>query len=92
VGLTGWVRRSGRCAHRLGDELRDAGQREGQDVLLRIGAGQVQPDLSFHFDDARRDLDEPKPQRVELRVPPDRPLRHQRAQAPQEPIGAGMQE
>ncbi len=30
----------------------------------------MQPDLGFHLDHARRDLDQPKTQRVELRDPP----------------------
>jgi len=52
----------------------------------------VQPHLGFHLDHARGDLDQPKAQRVELRDPPGRALRHGGAQGPHQPVGPGMQE
>ena len=52
----------------------------------------MQPDLGFHLDHARRDLDQPQAQRVELRDPPGRAPRHGGAQGPEQPVGPGMQE
>ena len=57
----------------------------------RTRCRQMKLDHRLHLDDARGDLDEPQPQSVELRDPPDRTLRHRDAQAPHEPICAGMQ-
>ena len=57
------------------------------------GAGwQMDLDLGFHLDDAGGSLDQAESQRVELGDPPGRALGHQRPQAPQQPIGAGVQE
>jgi hypothetical protein len=63
-----------------------------QNVACGAGCRQVNLDHGFHFDDARGELDETQAQRVELRDAPHRALRHQCAEAPQEPIGAGVEE
>ena len=62
------------------------------DCLIGGAARQVDFDLGFHLDDAGGGLDQAQPQRVELGDAPGRGLRHQRAQTPQQPIGAGVQE
>ena len=41
-----------------------------QDCLVGTGRRQMQPDLGFHLDDARGDLDQAQAQRVELRDTP----------------------
>ena len=74
------------------DEARQAVEDGSQDCLAGTGRWQMQPNLGFHLDHARRDLDQPKAQRVELRDPPGRALWHGGAQGPHQPIGAGMQE
>jgi hypothetical protein len=52
----------------------------------------MQPDLGFQFDNARRDLNQSKAQRIKLRDPPGRALWHGGAQGPEQPVGPGMQE
>jgi len=59
---------------------------------LELLAGQVQLDLSFHLDDSHGELDQAQPQRVELRGAPGRAARHERAQAPHQPVGGPVQE
>ena len=51
----------------------------------------MKPDLGLQLDHTRGDLDQAKAQGVELRHPPRRAFGHQRAQAPHQPIRAGMQ-
>jgi hypothetical protein len=62
------------------------------DRLIGRAGRQMDLDLGFHLDDAGGDLDQSQPQRVELGDPPGRAPGHQCAQAPQQPIGAGVQE
>lgn len=52
----------------------------------------MQADLRLHLDHPRGDLDEAQSQRVELGDGKARAFRHRSAQAPHQPIGAGMQE
>jgi hypothetical protein len=52
----------------------------------------MHPDPRLHLDDAGGDFDEAQAQRVELGAPPHRALRHRVAQAPHQPVGAGVQE
>jgi hypothetical protein len=52
----------------------------------------VHADHRFHLDDAGGDLDQAQAQRVGLRHAPHRTFRHRLAQAPHEPVGAGVQE
>ena len=52
----------------------------------------MQANLGFHLDHPRGDLDEAQSQGVELRDGKTRALRHRGAQAPHQPVGAGMQE
>ena len=47
--------------------------------------------LVFQRDDAGGDLQQAQPQRVELGDAPGRARRHQAAQRPQQPVGAGVQ-
>src|SRR5512147_164578 len=75
-----------------GDQPRQAAEDEVEDRLIGRAGRQMDLDLGFHLDDAGGDLDEAQPQRVELRDPPGRGPGHQGAQAPQQPIGAGVQE
>ncbi len=83
---------SGACAPRSsGDEARNAAKNHPQDRLIGAGARQVQPDLGLQFNHPGGDLDQPQPQGVKLRQPPERALRHPRPQAPHQPIGARMQ-
>ena len=49
-------------------------------------------DHRLHLDDARGEFEEPQAQRIELRDAPHRTLGHRHAQAPHEPVCAGMQE
>jgi len=49
-------------------------------------------DHGFHLDDAGGDLDEAQAQRVELPDAPHRTPGHRCAQAPHQPVGAGVQE
>ena len=49
-------------------------------------------DHRFHLDDARGDFDQAQAQRVELRDTPHRTFGHRLAQAPHQPVGAGVQE
>ena len=67
-------------------------EHETQNILGGARRRQVNPDHRFHLDNAGGDLDEPEPQRVELRDAPHRTLWHRHAQAPHEPVGAGVQE
>ena len=69
-----------------------AAEDEVEDRLIGRAGRQMDLDLGFHLDDAGGDLDQPQPQRVELGDPPGRGPGHQCAQAPQQPIGAGVQE
>src|SRR5215217_4929430 len=59
--------------------------------LSRTGAGQVQHDPALQRDDAGADLDQAQAQGVELRHPPGGALRHEAAQGPEQPVGAGVQ-
>lgn len=77
---------------RLRHKPRNAVEDDAQDALVRAGGRQVQADLGFHLDHARGDLDEAQSQRVELGDCEARAFRHRGAQAPHEPVGAGMQE
>jgi len=52
----------------------------------------MQLDLGFEFDDAHGQLDQAQPQGVELDGAPGRAARHQRAQAPHQPVGGPVQE
>jgi hypothetical protein len=74
------------------DETRQAAEDSSQDCLVGTGRWQMQPDLGFQFDHARRDLNQSKAQRIELRDPPSRTLWHGGAQGPEQPVGPGMQE
>jgi hypothetical protein len=74
------------------DEARQAVEDGSQDCLVGTGRRQMQPDLGFQFDHARRDLNQSKAQRIELRDPPSRTLWHGGAQGPEQPVGPGMQE
>jgi len=51
----------------------------------------VQHDAGLQRDDASGQFHQPQPQRVELRDTPGGAPRHQAAQRPQQPIGAGVQ-
>ena len=59
--------------------------------LIGCAGWQMDFDPGFHLDDAGSGLDQPEPQRVELGDAPRRASGHQGPQAPQEPIGAGVQ-
>src|SRR5512144_2317142 len=69
-----------------GDQPQQAAEDEVEDRLIGRAGRQMDLDLGFQFDDAGGDLDQPQPQRVELRDPPGRGPGHQCAQAPQQPI------
>ena len=75
-----------------GDEARYSAEDGSQDSLVGTRRRQMQPDLGFHLNDARRDLDQPQAQGVELRHPPGRASWHGGAQSPEQPVGPGMQE
>ena len=60
-------------------------------ALVGIGAGQVQHDPGLQRDDAGGDLDQAQAEGVELGHAPGRALRHEAAQRPHQPIGAGVQ-
>jgi len=49
-------------------------------------------DHLLHFDDASGDFDKAQPQGAELGDAPHRSFRHRGAQAPHQPVGAGVQE
>ena len=49
-------------------------------------------DHRLHLDDAGGDLDEAQAQRIELGDAPHRTFRHRHAQAPHQPVRAGVQE
>ena len=76
----------------LRDEARNSSERVTQYFLRGARCRQVNADHRLHLDDARSDFDEAQAQPVELRDTPDRSLRHGDAQAPHQPIGAGVQE
>ena len=59
-----------------------------QDALL----GRCSLHLGFQLDDAHGQLDQAQPQRVDLEGAPGRAARHERAQAPRQPVGASVQE
>src|ERR671913_231767 len=83
---------SGACAPRRScDQTRDPPKNGPQEGLVGAGRRQVKPDLGLQLDHTRGDLDEAKAQGVELRYAPWRAFGHQRAQAPHQPIRAGMQ-
>ena len=91
--MVGWVCVSG--ASRPGAQVTRRGMRcqsETQNILRRARRRQVHADHRLHLDDAGGDLDEPQAQGVELGDAPHRTLRHRDAQAPHQPIGAGVQE
>ena len=67
-------------------------EHETQNILGGVQRRQVNPDHRLHLDNAGSDFDEPQAQRVELRDAPHLTLWHRHAQAPHEPVGAGMQE
>ena len=75
-----------------GDQARQAVEDEVPDRLIGRAAWQMDLDLGFHLDDASGGLDQAQPERVELGDPPGGGLGHQRPQAPQQPVGAGVQE
>jgi len=52
----------------------------------------MDPDHRLQFDDAGGDLDEAQTQGIELQGAPTRPLRHGDAQAPENPVGSGVEE
>jgi len=56
---------------RSGHEARDARQHKAQDVLDRTSCRQMNLDHGLHLNDARGDLDQAQPQRVELRAAPE---------------------
>ncbi len=82
----------GVCAPSLCREPRNAIEDDAQDALVGAGCRQVQADLRLHLDHPRSDLDEAQTQRVELGDGKAGAFRHRSAQAPHEPVGAGMQE
>ena len=49
-------------------------------------------DHRLHLDDAGGDLDEAQAQRIELGDAPNRTFRHRHAQAPHQPVRAGVEE
>src|SRR5450631_3173440 len=91
VGVDRWLARWGNPPRRSEAEARHARQQQREDRLIRGRLWQVQANLRPQHLDAYRELDETQPQRVKLRDPPVRAARHQRAQAPHQPIGADMQ-
>jgi len=95
AGFAGCGRRVwfGACApRRLCHEPRNAIEDNAQDALVGAGCRHVQADLRLHLDHPRGDLDEAQSQRVELGDGKARALRHRGAQAPHQPVGAGVQE
>ena len=75
-----------------GDEARYASESEAQDSLAGARRRQMDADHGFHLDDAGGDLDEAQAQRIELGDAPHRTFRHRHAQAPHQPVRAGVQE
>jgi len=77
-GLTGRARHFGGGAppQLSRDEVRDARQRETQNVLAWARRRQVKLDHRLHLDDARGEFDEPQAQGVELRDAPHRAPGH----------------
>ena len=73
------------------DQMRQAAERKPQDSLVAEGAGQADHDLGFPTDHAGHDFEQPQPHCIELRRSPGGVLRHQMAQRPHQPIGAGVQ-
>ena len=67
-------------------------EHDAQDALVRACGRHVQADLGFHLDHPGGDLDETQAQRVKLRTGKARSFRHRGAQAPHQPVSAGMQE
>ena len=56
---------------RSNDQAWQAAKDGSQDRLIGIRRWQMQPDLRFHLNHARRDFNQPKAQSVELRNTPD---------------------
>src|SRR5271168_1189918 len=73
-------------------ETRDSSERIVENVLRRTRCRQVHADHRLHLDDACGNFDQAQAQGVELRHTPHRMLRHRHAQAPHDPVGAGVQE
>ena len=70
---------------------RQAAKGEIDDRLIWGAGRQVDLDLRLHLDDARGDLHQAEPQGVELGHPPARAFWSHQSQAPQQPIGPGME-
>ena len=79
-------------ARRSGDQTGDPVKRYLEDLLVWAGSGPLDADHGFQFDDAGGDLDEAQAQRVELKGAPDGAPGHGGAQAPHQPVGAGVEE
>jgi hypothetical protein len=92
LGVAGRGLGRGTPPRRSGDQARQAAEDEAEDRLIGRAGRQVDLDLGFHLDDAGGDLDQPQPERIELRNPPRGTPRHRSPQAPQEPVGTGVQE
>jgi hypothetical protein len=89
AGRTG-SRVRGAAPRRSGDEARYTPECETQNILGRARRRQLNTDHRLHLDDAGGELDEPQAQSVELA--PHRTPGRRCAQAPHDPIGAGVQE
>jgi hypothetical protein len=81
----------GRTPRRSRRQAWNARERDAEDLLVGTARRQMDFDGGLHLDDARGDLDEAQTQSVELSRAPSRSLGRRHAQAPQDPIGAGMQ-
>ncbi len=81
---------SGHRPRRLRRQLGEAAGEIGETGLIREGAWQGHLDAGDHLGDAGGDFDQTQPDRVELRLAPERGARGQGAQAQQQPIGGGV--
>lgn len=72
-------------------QSRQSFEHEPDDGLVGTGVGQVHHHLGLPFDDTGGDLQQAQSQRVELGHAPGRTRRHQAAQRPHHPVGAGVQ-
>src|SRR5512134_2750702 len=72
-----------------GQQARQAAEGEVPDRLNGSAGRQMDLDPGFHLDDAGGNFDQAQPEGVELSEPPGGAPRHQRPQAPQQPIRPG---
>lgn len=75
-----------------GQQARQAAEGEVPDRLIGNAGRQMDLDPGFHLDDAGGTFDQAQPEGVELGDPPGGAPRHQRPQAPEQPVGAGVEE